>query len=55
MNITCLLYLLQRVSADLCGHHHVVLKIYIKKVLGRGLPFIDTTYGILISWLFQIV
>jgi hypothetical protein len=38
-------YLLQHVSADLYGRHHVVVQIHKKKsILQRGLPFTDTKY-----------
>jgi hypothetical protein len=57
MNITCVLYLLQHVSADLCDHYHVVVKIHVKKSVKKWSPppCIDTTSDILISWLFQIL
>lgn len=57
MNLMYFLYLLQRVLADLCGHHQVVVQMHKKKsILGRSHFVADTKYDILVSsFLFQAV
>jgi hypothetical protein len=47
----------QCVSAALYSHHQVVLQMHKKEVccIGRDLPFTNSEYSILVTWLFQIV
>ena len=53
MNVVYSLCLLQHVSAALYGRHQVVLQTHKKEVcfLGRGLPFTNSEYSMLVTCL----